>query len=85
MTCLADSDKRIELLNILLTPYGLFDDSVNEIVSKMSNVWLFSEDYGKLYVFENQPMDFDGLQPVLDNRSCRKRAGIFQGSVKRLV
>ena len=69
----ADSDKRIELLNILLTPNGLFDDSVNEIVSKMNNVWLFSEDYGKLYVFENQPIDFDGLQPVLDKQILQEK------------
>ncbi len=39
----------------------------------MSNVWLFSEDYGKLYVFENQPMDFDGLQPVLDKQILQEK------------
>lgn len=69
----ANTDQKIELLNILLTPNGMFDDSVNEIVSKMNNVWLFSEDYGKLYVFENQPVDFDGLQPILDKQILQEK------------
>lgn len=69
----ANTDQKIKLLNILLTPNGMFDDSVNEIVSKMNNVWLFSEDYGKLYVFENQPVDFDGLQPILDKQILQEK------------
>ncbi len=57
---------RVELLNILFTPDGLFDDMVRDIVDKVKNVWLFTDDYGKLYVFENQPEDFDGLYNLID-------------------
>lgn len=60
------SGKRIRILNLLLTPNGMFDDDINAIIDRMDNVWLFSEDYGKLYIFENQPVDFDGLQSVLE-------------------
>ncbi len=60
------SGKRIRILNLLLTPNGMFDDDINAIIDRMDNVWLFSEDYGKLYIFENQPADFDGLQSVLE-------------------
>lgn len=56
----------VHILNLLITPDGIFDDDVNDIVAKLDNVWLFSEDYGKLYIFENQPADFDGLQKVLE-------------------
>jgi rhomboid protease GluP len=58
----------VRLINILMTDTGMFDEQVNEIVSKVEGVWLFAEDYGKLYVFENQPEDFDGLYEVLDKR-----------------
>ncbi len=62
------SEKRIDLLNILLIPTGMLDETIQDIVASMNNVWLFSEDYGKLYVYENQPQDFDGLYEVLDRR-----------------
>ncbi|MGN0395026.1 MAG: rhomboid family intramembrane serine protease, partial [Coprococcus sp.] len=57
---------RVELLDILFTPDGMFDDDIQDIVKNIENVWLFSEDYGKLYVFENQPDDFDGLYNLID-------------------
>lgn len=60
---------RVELLNILFTPDGLFDDMVRDIVDKVKNVWLFTDDYGKLYVFENQPEDFDGLYNLIDKNT----------------
>lgn len=60
---------RVELLNILLTSDGLFDDAIKDIVDKLENVWLFTEDYGKLYVFENQPEDFDGLYHLVDKNT----------------
>lgn len=63
---LETAGKRIQILNLLLTPNGMFDDDINAIIDRMDNVWLFSEDYGKLYIFENQPADFDGLQSILE-------------------
>ncbi len=60
---------KVELLNILITPDGMFDDIVMDIVENVENVWLFSEDYGKLYVFENQPDDFDGLYYLIDKNT----------------
>ncbi len=60
---------KIELLNILLTPDGMFDDVTKDIVASVDNVWLFTEDYGRLYVFENQPEDFDGLYSVIDKKT----------------
>lgn len=64
-----NTEMRVELLNVLFTPDGLFDDTVKDIVDKVKNVWLFTEDYGKLYVFENQPEDFDGLYNLIDKNT----------------
>lgn len=63
---LEETGKRVMILNLLLTKDGIFDDDLSTIIKKMDNVWLFSEDYGKLYIFENQPADFDGLQRILE-------------------
>lgn len=59
---------RIELINLLFTKNGMFDDGIKELVNNLDNVWLFSEDYGNLYIFENQPDDFDGLHEILDKK-----------------
>ena len=64
-----DSQKKICILNILLAQNGMFDDNTKEIVENMNNVWLFTEDYGKLYIYENQPADFDGLFYILDKET----------------
>lgn len=63
------SQVKIELLNILITPDGMFGDSTKKIVEEVENVWLFTEDYGKLYIFENQPADFDNLYDVIDKQT----------------
>ena len=61
--------KKIKILNILMVPTGMFDDATKNIVGQLDNVWLFTEDYGKLYIFENQPADFDGLYEIIDKQT----------------
>lgn len=63
-----NSHKKVKILNILITPNGMFDDETLDIVKNLDGVWLFTEDYGKLYIFENQPSDFDGLYDVIDRQ-----------------
>lgn len=65
-----NSHKNANILNILITPNGMFDENTREIIEGMDNVWLFTEDYGKLYIFENQPADFDGLYNILDKQTA---------------
>lgn len=64
-----NSHKKINILNVLITPNGMFDDMTRQIVENVENVWLFTEDYGKLYVFENQPSDFDSLYDLIDKKT----------------
>lgn len=59
---------RVELLNLLITPDGMFDSTIHEMLASMDNIWLFSADYGRLYVFENQTQDFDSLHEILDKK-----------------
>lgn len=59
---------RVELLNLLITPDGMFDSAIQEMLMSLNNIWLFSEDYGRLYIFENQPQDFDCLYEILDKQ-----------------
>ena len=76
-----DTDKDIRLLNILLMPDGVFDDRINHMIEVMDNLWLFTEDYGKFYVFENQIGDFDGLADILDHEiKIEKKEGQQQAS-----
>jgi rhomboid protease GluP len=63
-----NTEYRIELLNIMMTPNGMLDDDIKDIINNMNNVWIFSEDYGQLYLYENQPEDFDGLYSILDRK-----------------
>lgn len=74
----------VRLLNILVTPDGVFSDTTMNIVESLDGVWLFTEDCGKLYVFENQPEDFDDLYELIDkqtkadnDKSMRTLAGMF--------
>lgn len=63
-----NTGKPVFLLNLLITETGIFDGNIRDIVNGVENVWIVTEDYGKLYVFENQPPDFDGLYLMLDKK-----------------
>ena len=55
------------LLFLLVEPVGILSESQRKCLSETSNVWLISEDFGIVYVFENQPSDFDGMRSVLED------------------
>ncbi len=60
----------IRILNLIITDMGVggeFKDNIIEIVRKADNVWLFANDYGKLFIYENQPDDFDNIKELLEN------------------
>ncbi|MCM1499695.1 MAG: rhomboid family intramembrane serine protease [Clostridium sp.] len=59
--------KPVEILHILITPDGMFEDDVSLLVEQFPNLWLVAADTGRLYVYENQQADFDGLYACLGN------------------
>ena len=64
--------KRINTLFLIVNRDGMFDDSLTYIVSKLSGAWLLAADTGKIYIFENQPLSFDGdLNDYLEHNLFR--------------
>ncbi|MCM1158448.1 MAG: rhomboid family intramembrane serine protease [Bacteroidales bacterium] len=74
--------KPVRILHLLAVENGIFEDEVLAFVERLSNVWLVAEDTGRIYVFENQPQQFDDLYKYLDEGVQRpgksyQRAGLF--------
>jgi rhomboid protease GluP len=65
--------KDVEVLCLILTPDGMFEDEVIGFVEKFSGVWLLTLDTGRLYVFENQPARFDDLEEYLEQGMKKRR------------
>lgn len=57
--------KSVATLHLMVTKTGMFEDDIFELVHAMPNLWLVAEDTGKVYIFENQIQDFDGLYEYL--------------------
>lgn len=60
--------KPVRTLCLMLTENGMFDEEVLQFVEEMSEVWLVAEDTGRVYVFENQSEEFDGLYDYLEQK-----------------
>lgn len=58
--------KKTCLLHMIAVEDGLFDDQVRDIVEQVENVWIVSEEDGRIYIFENQPKQFDELYEFLE-------------------
>lgn len=62
--------KKVSFLNLCFTQDGLFDEEL-ELTEKISGIWLIAKDTGRIYVFENQPQEFDRLFQALE-QECQK-------------
>lgn len=52
---------RVYQLCIICQKDGMFSEELLALVARTSNVWLFAEDQNRMYQYENQPLEFDGL------------------------
>lgn len=59
--------KKVELLNLVATESGMFQEDAMQFVERLHNVWFIAKDTGRIYIFENQPSQFDGLYEYIDN------------------
>ena len=67
--------KHVRSLFIIVNRDGMFDDSLTDIVSRLNNIWLMVGDTGKIYIYENQPSDYDDdLNKYLENNLFRERS-----------
>lgn len=62
--------KKVQCLHIVLAENGMFQGSEQYLIDKLQNVWLIAEDIGRLYIFENQPVDFDNLRDDMESVLC---------------
>lgn len=68
--------KPVSTLHLLVTEDGMFDDQVISMVNALTNLWLIAADTGRIYIFENQLQNFDGLYEYLsDGLRDAKKAG----------
>ncbi|MGN0152992.1 MAG: rhomboid family intramembrane serine protease [Lachnospiraceae bacterium] len=58
--------KKVETLYLIAAENGMFDEQILQLVGQLSGVWLVAADTGKIYVFENQPEQFDDLYDYLE-------------------
>lgn len=59
--------KPVSTLHLLVTEDGMFDDHVMSMVDSLTNLWLIAGDTGRIYIFENQLQNFDGLYEYLSD------------------
>lgn len=62
--------KRVHFLNICYTSDGMFDEEL-ALAASISGIWFVAKDTGRIYVFENQPNDFDGFYSDLEKECLR--------------
>ena len=58
--------KNVKILHLVVTENGMFSDDVLQMVESLSNIWLITADIGRIYIFENQPEQFDDLHNYLE-------------------
>ncbi|MBR1599601.1 MAG: rhomboid family intramembrane serine protease [Lachnospiraceae bacterium] len=64
--------KKVRTLLIIVNRDGIFDEVLTNIAAGLSGVWLLAADTGKIYIYENQPAQFDsGLAEYLENNLFR--------------
>lgn len=70
-------------LCVILKKTALFESADLELVEQMPNVWLFAEDQKRMYRYENQPMEWDGVCQMMEEMPDTKRKDL--GARRRRV
>lgn len=58
--------KTVQTLHLVAVRNGMFEDEMLQLAEQLANVWLIAEDTGRIYIFENQPEQFDNLYSYLE-------------------
>lgn len=70
--------KKVNTLHIIINPDGMFDDGLIEIASSLPDVWLLAADTGRIYIYENQPEQFDDLHDYIESGLFRVNKNLMQ-------
>lgn len=75
--------KTVETLQIIVNRDGMFEEELVDIASGVSGVWLLAGDTGRIYIYENQPDDFDdGIREYLENELFRLKKDTKKGKFR---
>lgn len=59
--------KQVSCLHFVATEDGDFDEAQLALANELPNLWFAAEDTGRIYLFERQITDFDGLYDYLEH------------------
>ncbi len=67
--------KKVSCLHLVFTKDGMFDDAQQHLLEQLPNIWFVAQDTGRLYIFERQVNDFDGMKDELEQvlKHCAER------------
>ena len=82
--------KQVATLHIMITENGMFEQTVYDLLENMTNLWLVAKDTGRIYIFEKQLQDFDGLYEYLStglqyNEKNDRKNQAFQFTLVNMV
>lgn len=64
-------------LCIICREHAMFSQALLDLVEETPNVWLFAEDQRRMYRYEHQPMEFDGLCQLFETISLQRKSRIL--------
>lgn len=73
-----DLGLKVHQLCILYQKDAMFSQEIMEMVEQTSNLWLLAEDQNRIFRYENQPMEFDGLAQALESIPLEEKGGFWK-------
>lgn len=67
------TDRRILQMTVFCMPNSDFSEELRSLTSECSGIWLFAENEQRIYCYENQPIEFDGLRQVFEGTEDEER------------
>ena len=58
--------KPVKTLYMIITENGMFEEETMQLVENLSDMWIVTADTGRIYIYENQPEQFDDLRNYLE-------------------
>ena len=74
--------KRVYQLCIVIQENAMFSQELIEQTTQLANLWLFAMDQGRMYQYEHQPLEFDGLSSAFEQFS---QSGVKSARMNRTV
>lgn len=71
------TDAEIRQMTVFYMQNSDFSQTLRELVSECTGVWLFDETEQRLYCYENQPAEFDSLQELFEAPDKQRQRQAF--------